>query len=719
MGPVANDSATADPALDTAVAVPRPRGHAGSLPYLPALDGLRGLAIVGVLLFHGGMAAFGGGFLGVSTFFTLSGFLITALLLREHAATGTIDRRGFWGRRFRRLLPAALLTIAVATALVWRLGDASQLNSFRGDGLGAVGYVANWRFILAGQSYGAVFGAPSPLLHFWSLAIEEQFYLVFPLVAFGVLRLAHGSRRIFGGIIGALFATSALLPSLMHWSNDRVYFGTDTRAAELLAGSLLAVVLTSSRQPLDRLGDSFARRSRNLLAGAGVAALALIVALWVLTSQQTRWVYTGGLALYGLLTAFVIFSAVLRGSPVSRMLSWRPLRGLGKISYGVYLYHWPLLWWLTTTRTGLDPMPRLTLVAALSIGVATVSYRFVEQPIRRGAWPLVHRRTTRRPHPAFGAAGAMVVAAMIVVVTVSVPMPAVDLSNAAAGTLITTGATLPAVNSAADLAAPRPLGGAGPSTTAAPVASATPVPLVPKPVHVPSRPLRVLVVGDSTAAFLNVSLNIWGLDHKIWGSYGQARIGCGIGRGGERVNHATAEPIPSDCGDWATEWPAKLKEVQPDLVIVSSGLWDATDRQLPGDPTWRHPGDPVYDGYLRKEFSTAVDILGSTGAVVAWIDNPPIKLGVTELNHNTDFSVNDPARMTRLNEILGDVASTHPAMRIIPFTAFLQGWPGGVFDQTLRPDDLHVDVPGGAKVAEWMGPEILDAYWTTRAGGPT
>ena len=160
-------------------------GRAHRMPHLPGLDGLRGLAVIGVLLFHGGFAWAKGGFLGVSTFFTLSGFLITNLLIREWDGSGTIRLGGFWTRRFRRLLPAAMVTIVAVGLVFWRLGTPEQLANLRADMISSLAYVANWHFLFAGTSYADLFSAPSPLQHFWSLAIEEQFYLVFPLLVLG------------------------------------------------------------------------------------------------------------------------------------------------------------------------------------------------------------------------------------------------------------------------------------------------------------------------------------------------------------------------------------------------------------------------------------------------------------------------------------------------------------------------------------------------------
>ena len=214
-----------------------------------AFDGLRGLAVVAVLLFHSQLSGARGGFLGVSAFFTLSGYLITSLLLAEHARTGRISLRAFWLRRGRRLLPAAYVALAGILAFGATIATVDQARALRGDVLSALTYVANWHFYLSGRSYAHLFTAPSPVLHFWSLAIEEQFYLVFPLLVFGIVRVARGRRWVIGAFLTAGIAASVVAGNVLLASRgeSRVYYGTDTRAAELLDRRVARRRLRASR----------------------------------------------------------------------------------------------------------------------------------------------------------------------------------------------------------------------------------------------------------------------------------------------------------------------------------------------------------------------------------------------------------------------------------------------------------------------------------------
>ena len=312
--------------------------HQPRLPYLPALDGLRAAAVVAVLLYHAGVGWLPGGYLGVDTFFVLSGFLITALLLAEWQGNGGIALAAFWARRARRLLPALLLVLLAVGAYAAFLAPAHELSSLRGDSLATLFYGANWRFVASAQGYFDQFVTPSPLRHAWSLAIEEQFYLVWPLVVLGWLRLRRGRTAGLGGFCVALALGSAALMALLAQGaadTSRAYYGTDTRAQAVLVGAALAVAW--HRRP-----DAVAGRpGRLVLALAGVGVL-VTAWLWTSVPDTDRWMYRGGFLLAAVATAAVL-AAVARPDPgrAARVLTLAPLRWIGAISYGLYLWHWP------------------------------------------------------------------------------------------------------------------------------------------------------------------------------------------------------------------------------------------------------------------------------------------------------------------------------------------------------------------------------------------
>jgi peptidoglycan/LPS O-acetylase OafA/YrhL len=343
---------------------------------VPALDGLRGAALLGVLFFHAN-GALPGGYLGVDLFFVLSGFLITSLLLAEHRDTGRIALGAFWIRRARRLFPA-LLALMPAIAIYARFfAKPSELAGLRADALATLAYVANWRAIFAHKSYWELFAAPSPLEHTWSLSIEEQFYVVWPLVVTFVLR-----RRPPRSLLVLALGLSALSIAAMLFLFDpervsRVYLGTDTRAAGILAGAALATVLSMDTT----LADGAVRK----LDALGVAAaLGLGLAWWKLKGES-YFLYHGGFWLTEAAVLVVIACAVMGPrSLVSRALSWKPLTLVGTVSYGVYLWHWPVNVALSPERTHLHGFWLHVIQFAVTFVIAILSYRFVEQPIRKG-----------------------------------------------------------------------------------------------------------------------------------------------------------------------------------------------------------------------------------------------------------------------------------------------------------------------------------------------
>jgi peptidoglycan/LPS O-acetylase OafA/YrhL len=348
--------------------------------YVPGLDGLRALAVMAVLLYHAGQSWIPGGFLGVEVFFVISGYLITCILLADLRNTGRVRLKHFWFRRARRLLPALFLLL-LGTLAVALLFYPEEVTKLRTDTLAALGYATNWYFILGQQSYEDVVGRPSLLQHLWSLAIEEQFYLVWP-VAFAILVGRVHARGMVLILLGFAVASSVLMAIL--WRPEagvsRVYFGTDTRASGLLVGAALAFVWAPWTL---RQGPRFFSFALN---AAGLIALLVLVYLHIDLDLYSPFLYRGGFALVALSTAVLIAVAVHPSAHVGRILGLQPLRWLGTRSYAVYLWHWPVF---MLTRPDLDVSIDGWQLLAVRLGItfllAEISYRLVERPVRSGA----------------------------------------------------------------------------------------------------------------------------------------------------------------------------------------------------------------------------------------------------------------------------------------------------------------------------------------------
>ncbi len=364
------------------------RGKQKKARYIPALDGLRALAVIAVIFYHLGAGWAQGGLLGVTLFFVLSGYLITGILVDEIERTGKLDLKNFWLRRVRRLFPAIVVVIVVV-ALLCALFNHPLLTKMRPDIPASLFWFQNWWYVFRDLSYFENLGDPSPLTHFWSLAIEEQFYLVWPLVLLLLYRVFGRRRKAIGLVCLALAIVSAAwMAFLFNPGADptRVYYGTDTRAFSLLAGALLAFVWPSRRAEF--VGK--VNRGSVLLKGIdviGTIALAAIIVMMVLVDGTSAFMYRGGLVLASLLTVILMVALVMPDGLLARFFSSAALVWVGKRSYGMYLWHYPLILLLSP----LDPAASghswwiYLLVFALTFAVSGLSYRFVEDPIRHGA----------------------------------------------------------------------------------------------------------------------------------------------------------------------------------------------------------------------------------------------------------------------------------------------------------------------------------------------
>lgn len=624
--------------------------------YRPGLDGIRAVAVVAVLVYHLGATWLPGGFLGVDVFFALSGFLITTLLITRAGPDGRVDLRDFLVRRARRLLPAAFVMVAVVAAVAAFTMPTDRLGPLRLDGVWTVLQAANWRFVTSGQSYVDAFAAPSPLRHAWSLAVEEQFYLLWPLVVAALLRRRHG-RLVLLVTAGAAAGVSAAWMRHLYAAPDpaRSYYGTDTRAHALLAGAVLAMGLLGPNR------EQWAR----WLARAALPALGVLAVGFALVGDSWHGYYRGvGFVLALAATVLVGAVAVAPDGVVGRVFRAGPLPWLGRRSYSLYLWHWPVFCWLESATGVTGTVLKLVLTGALALA----SHHLVEQPLRRGraGLPLVP--------VAAGAVLAVVVAA-------------------------TLHATPPLVDEPA-----RP--GAAPRVLAA-----------------PARPsaVRLATAGDSVAKSLAPALRRIA-DANGWGYADSAVSSCSV------AALLMVEPDGSPyragrrCPEVVPDMQRELVErFDPTMVLVHS-RWESQPVRR-GDGVIVEPGTAAHLEYVRGRLATALERLTAGGARVVLIEPIPMtetlcrRLGTSAAGCRAQ--VRDP-EAARYNALRRSVAAAFGGrVAVVDVTDLL--CPGGACTDEVdgrrpRPDGLHFSPAGAA----WVAPLILRralASFTPPVGG--
>ncbi|MHC9294918.1 acyltransferase family protein [Mycobacterium sp. LTG2003] len=645
---------------------------------IPALDGIRAIAVLLVLASHGGVPGVAGGFIGVDVFFVLSGFLITSLLLDEHSRTDRVDLKGFWIRRARRLLPA-MLVMTLAVVALRDLFPPDAVAALRDDAVAAFFWIANWIFVAQQADYFSQGATPSPLQHTWSLGVEEQYYIVWPilLVAVALLLRRRSTRavRIAVFALAAVGAAASAVASILFVNEatlNRVYFGTDTRAQALLVGAAAAALLVRDWSALTVSGTLIRTRWRRwiawLLPIPGIAVLAAAAHFATGDVSDFR---------HGLLIA-VALGAVLVVAPVAldqdgyvaRALACRPLVALGAISYGVYLWHWPIFLILNGERTGLTSWSLLALRCAATIAVSWLSWWLIEQPVRR--WRPQHV-------PMLPLAAATVATAAVVTMTV---MPVTTRPSEPAG---------PDVMSTA--------------LTQADVGAEVPVPIGAPPVRRDPGTQTVAVFGDSVA---------WTLMRYLPKTPGfsfsdYTTIGCGIARGGPYRSAGETLNQKPECDTWPERWSQRIKHDRPDTVLLMIGRWEIVDRMRGGE--WTHIGDDDYDKYLRGELQRALDILGSTGARVVVTTAPYTRRG--ERADGSLYPEDRPARVEEWNSLLRDVVGKRPNVSVLDFNAKLN--PDGEYATRvdgirMRSDGVHPT----AEAVKWLTPWLVDSLKPTK-----
>jgi peptidoglycan/LPS O-acetylase OafA/YrhL len=574
--------------------------RSGRLAYLPGVDGLRAVAVIAVFLFHAGVLD--GGFIGVDVFFVISGYLITALAISEIERNGRLGLGAFWARRARRLLPALMLVCGAV--LVYSIAEGgAALRRVGRDITATILYVANWAQIGAGRDYFAAYDAPPLLQHAWSLAVEEQFYLVWPLVLTAVVFALRGRTRWLRSSVGAVaLAAAAASVGISYWlksqdaSLGRLYFGTDTRAVGLAIGSVAGCVIRPSTVP--------SRESPARMDVVGAAGAITLLAMMVWIDGSERWLYGAGFLVIAL-ASLSLMTAAMGAGLVARLLSIRPLVALGRVSYGFYLWHWPVIVVLDAERTGLSGPVLGALWVVVTAALTACSWFVIERPA-----PLP---TIGLPRRAIGyvAVGAVLIGGSLAATAVG--------NNR----LQTAAFTVPVAPTVASTVAPT---SSVPSATVATVASDAPTTtsISPTTTSMPvrtlpvGRPLRVLIIGDSVARSLTSSLTE---EHVIPG-FGDVEvlnvgnIACPVIEAGEWWMEAGGGlRVPAEC-DGPDRYESEIDSFRPDVVYALFGWTGGGGGQRLDDGSILTPCQPAFDQLWHDDYQRLVDRVEDRAIVV-------------------------------------------------------------------------------------------------------
>ena len=634
----------------------RPRNALG---YQPALDGIRALAVLSVMAYHQGWSIFPAGFLGVDIFFVLSGFLITYLLIHELQGSGRIALGRFWLGRARRLLPAVLLVVLVIAAFAAVAGTAAERDVVRSDGLASLFYIQNWHLVAKGTSYFAQFGEQSPFLHMWSLAIEEQFYLLWPLSLFGLFRLTRHRVGRVTLIVSMLALCSAVWMALVSTPGgdpSRAYYGTDTRAQALMIGSVVACLFTI--RPKIGLG-----RSRLLVQGLGALGVGFLAFAIVEVTQSSDVLYQGGFTAVALAAAAVITAAMVPG-PIARLLAIPPLPAIGRMSYGLYLWSWPITVYFTADRIGVVGTALSVVQLGTTFAVAALSYVLVEGPVRRG-----FQRGRRAPRARISSALAAVVAVPVVLVV------------ATSGLI----AASPPTDTEIIAGAARAYAGSRAASRHADV------------------PL-VFVAGDSVSYTLALGFPEE-LSHKIQPA-GLPFNGCALAPGVAVADGVHQAPVIG-CDQRLELTTKAVHKAHPDVVVLVPTAWDLFDRDVDGHRV--NFGTPESEALMR----TALDVERAALSP----DNQPFLLLTTPCYGVYEdlrvFGAREraqPWRVRWMNEVLRRYAADHPdVVHLADLHAVL--CPRGKYAESVngarvRSDGVHLTLAGAAYVWRWLTPIV-------------
>lgn len=616
-------------------------------PRSAALDGIRGLAMVGFMAYHFGATVLTGAWTGVNVFFVLSGFLIVRLLERERMRTGRVDARAFYLRRARRLLPALLSLLAVVTiwAVFW--ADPARRRTLGGDVLASLGFVQNWRLIALEDRYFGNMLDPSPLRHVWTLAIEEQFYLLAPLLL-GILALLLRSRPARAIALLALAGLSAWWTARLglHDAADlgRLYYGTDTRVQALLVGAALGVLLAQRPSWLPRPQSP-------VLVGAGALALAGTAYAFVTVSPWSSVMYnSGGILGLALVQAVLIAAVADLGSAaaspnaVARVLGWAPFAYAGKRSYALYLWHWPVHLWLTPALIG-STRAAGALGMVVTFVIAHLSWRYLEEPVIRGGIRGLMPNAGNRL-----LAGAVPIAVLALVASVV-------LRSSPAPTTAATPAETPATTPATTAIQP-----------ASPTAAAVPELVVGQPQAVAGRPDRLAVLGDSVPMHLANAFPAATFPGVTVQSF--ASEGCDLLTEPASLGDGLLLANPDECVADKKEWSVAAERDGLRAVVLFIGPLTGAPHLVDGQQVWLE--DAAYRERVEVAIGEVADRASSAGATLFVVNAPCREVPDDQIPDELRAAaasfpeVLDELRQpTRLNALVAEAVAEHEGVRLI------------------------------------------------------
>ena len=651
------------------------------LGYVAALDGLRAVSVIAVIAYHAGLDAVPGGFLGVEVFFVISGFLITTLLIEEKSSTGTVSLRGFWLRRFRRLMPALFAMLAV-TLLVVTFASTTSAPEFRRDVIAGIAYASNWWQIFGVDTPYFGTGSLPVLRHLWSLAVEEQWYLAWPLV-FVACTGRSKFRRVPLGVVALVTSVGIMVATGLAFVPDDeartnlLYLGTHTRSSGIILGAAFALL-----RPVTSTNSSHRRFLDGALTCAAAASLGAIGVLASILHVEDAALYRGGLAATSIASIIVVAVVVRsRDGLVAQLLSIPWLVAIGKRSYGLYLWHWPTF--VVVDARSSDA--RLLLALAVTVVINELTYRAIEVPVRNGVigkWFTERRSLSgvrrRLPVAAVSVLAAVVVASSVKLTGIEARDVSVDSGNS--DVVFVAPTTTPTVPDSAV------------STTSTTVAVL---------------PRRVVIVGDSQAHSLYVNRpagieETFTLTNGSLDGCGVYDRGVGVGGKNDRFRRNFA-----NCAGFEEKWATSATNARADVALIVIGAWEVLDLEV-GKLRFKVdtiPADTLFVSQLKK----GIDALRATRTAVAVLEVPCMRPVDSKGGPVPALKERgDDARTGHLNELIREVVESYPSQ-----VTFVEGpteWcsnPKVSTSLSYRWDGVHVYKPGAKLIFETIADDLL------------